>query len=115
MDMLMLAWDGDDVIGTASGGPYIEPGVVSTGLYGMYVAESHRGTGVAAALVRAIADWAFELGSRELYLQVTEGNVTAERLYRRMGFQTTARRVPMVRSATLVLREMVAPLPLEVA
>jgi GNAT superfamily N-acetyltransferase len=115
MDMLMLAWDGDDVIGTASGGPYVEPGVISTGLYGMYVTETHRGTGVATALVRAIADWAFALGSRELYLQVTEGNGAAERLYRRMGFQATSRRVPMARDTALVLREMVTSLPLEVA
>jgi RimJ/RimL family protein N-acetyltransferase len=115
MDILMLARDGGDVIGTASGGPYVEPGVTSTGLYGMYVTESHRGTGVAAELVSAIADWAFALGSREIYLQVTEGNVAAERLYRRMGFQLTSRRVPMARDATLILREMVASLPLEVA
>lgn len=58
------------------------------GLYQMYVAPEHRGLGLGRQLVEAvIAHAGRQEGLEELYLNVTIGNVRAELLYRRCGFE----------------------------
>jgi ribosomal protein S18 acetylase RimI-like enzyme len=56
-------------------------------LFSMYVADGHRGAGLANRLVQTVIDAAREVGALVLQLTVTAGNAPAQRLYRRMGFQ----------------------------
>jgi RimJ/RimL family protein N-acetyltransferase len=58
------------------------------GLYQMYVAPECRGMGLGRQLVDAVIEHAARQdGLEELYLNVTVGNVRAELLYRRCGFE----------------------------
>jgi ribosomal protein S18 acetylase RimI-like enzyme len=56
-------------------------------LFSMYVANGHRRSGLADRLVQAVIDAARQAGALVLQLAVTAGNVPAQRLYNRMGFQ----------------------------
>jgi GNAT superfamily N-acetyltransferase len=52
----------------------------------MYVAPSHRGTGVSAALLAAAEEAARALGARRIILQTGDRQPDAVRLYRREGY-----------------------------
>lgn len=55
-------------------------------LWGMYVKEAHRGTGLAAAILEAVVERAErEVDQLELYVAV--GNDRASRFYRNFGFE----------------------------
>ena len=69
-----------------------EPGV--TIVFAVYVTPAHRGTGVLADLVEAVAAWSREVGRPELMLEVVVGNDRAVRAYERLGFTDTGVRVP---------------------
>jgi RimJ/RimL family protein N-acetyltransferase len=57
-------------------------------LFGMYVQAAHRGAGLGEALVLAVLQAARERpGVRQVQLTVTQGNASAEALYRRCGFE----------------------------
>lgn len=57
-------------------------------LWGMYVAPTHRGRGIAAAILRAALDHARTLpGIACVHLSVSEKTPAAQRLYERAGFQ----------------------------
>lgn len=58
-------------------------------LYSMWVRPSWRGRGVGDLLVREILAWAREHDHEQVDLWVVDGNLAAERLYRRHGFRTT--------------------------
>lgn len=61
----------------------------------VYVAPSHRGTGVAAELFDAVLRWAgAEAGLNRLHLFVHERNDRAGAFYRRCGFTETGFREP---------------------
>lgn len=64
-------------------------------LYSMWVAPEARGTGIARALIRAVAEWAAERGVERVYLFVQERNAGAQRMYERVGFRTTGAREAM--------------------
>jgi len=55
-------------------------------IWGVYVREAFRGTGVGEALVRACVGWAKEKGLAGLRLSVVDGNDAAIRCYERCGF-----------------------------
>ena len=56
-------------------------------LFGMYVPETQRGTGVGRQLVQAaLAQARLRPGIRQVLLTVTQGNVAAQALYERCGF-----------------------------
>ena len=69
-----------------------EPGV--TIVFAVYITPAHRGTGVLAELVEAVAAWSRETGRPELMLEVVVGNDRAVRAYERLGFTDTGVRVP---------------------
>jgi GNAT superfamily N-acetyltransferase len=60
-------------------------------LQGVYTWPDARGRGLAAAGVSALCLEAFEAGADHVQLAVVEGNLTAERLYQRLGFAPFAR------------------------
>ena len=69
-----------------------EPG--ATVVFAVYITPAHRGTGILAALVEAVAEWSVAMGRSELMLEVVVGNDRAVRAYERLGFTDTGVRVP---------------------
>lgn len=57
-----------------------------TGLFGMATLPAARGRGAAGAILHALAAWAAEQGTPDIYLQVEAANGPATRLYGRAGF-----------------------------
>ena len=97
-----VAWDADVAVGMVGGGLNDEyPG--THWLYGMYVVPTARGTGVAAALVGAVATWARDEGAGELFLHVTESLARPRAFYRKMGFEATGEERQMHREPSLTL------------
>lgn len=66
--------------------PGTKPGL-SPWLAGMYVKEAYRGSGIGAAIVRALEARASELGVTTMYLSAG----AAEALYRRLGWRVIER------------------------
>ncbi len=88
-----VADPGGRLIGHAGGTVMPEdPGV--TIVFAVYITPAHRGTGVLADLVEAVAHWSRETGRPELMLEVVVGNDRAVRAYERLGFTDTGVRVP---------------------
>jgi ribosomal protein S18 acetylase RimI-like enzyme len=76
-------------------------------LFGMWVAPAARRTGAGRALVDAIAAWARSRGAARLVLNVTLGNLAAERLYERAGLRfTDDAPVPLREGSRLRARRM---------
>ncbi|GAB3253066.1 GNAT family N-acetyltransferase [Chitinimonas naiadis] len=78
-----LAWDGDEAVG-------IVGGVETQGEYqliSLWVAPMARGKRVAEQLVQAVADKARALRHPEVVLSVAPENVSACKLYTRLGFR----------------------------
>jgi ribosomal protein S18 acetylase RimI-like enzyme len=94
-----LAWEGDQVVGMATGKPedpgddFAVPGAWQ--LVAMWVSPAVRGTGVAAALVEAVAEHVRGTGAAAVVLWVTEVNDRARRFYERLGFRPTGCRQPL--------------------
>jgi GNAT superfamily N-acetyltransferase len=65
-----LAFHGGTAVGMASGGTY-HPFPGTRWLYGMFVRDPFRGSGVAEDLVRSVANWARAQGVTQLGLHVT--------------------------------------------
>ena len=61
-------------------------------LVSMWVSPAARGHGVGAALVRAVADWAWANGHPVVHLWVTETNAAARSLYEGCGFRDSGER-----------------------
>jgi GNAT superfamily N-acetyltransferase len=58
------------------------------GVHGIRTLPSHRGRGLAAAVLAALAAGARERGVQRCFLQVEQGNAPARALYARQGFAT---------------------------
>jgi len=56
------------------------------GIHGMRTAPAYRGRGMAASILAALANEAKARGIQRAFLQVEEGNRSAQSLYRRAGF-----------------------------
>lgn len=59
-----------------------------TGLFNIATLESFRGRGGASTVLAALATWSKEQNGHTLYLQVSEDNLTAQRVYEKLGFRT---------------------------
>ena len=104
--LYFLAERGERVVGMVSGGMNdAQPG--ARWLYGLYVTPSERGTETAGRLVAAVADWARDVGARELYLNVTSSVTRARSFYDKAGFRPTGESVTMDRDPSLTLITMV--------
>lgn len=60
-------------------------------IHGMRTLPAQRGRGLATRILAGLADTATQRGVERVFLQVEEGNTTAQALYRRAGFATTWR------------------------
>jgi GNAT superfamily N-acetyltransferase len=76
-----LSRDGS-VVGVARGA--VDEGWL--GVTAVEVAASHRRSGVASALMRALRDWGRDQGASKCYLQVDAGNAGALAFYQQLGF-----------------------------
>ena len=90
----VLAWQGQEVFGTATGkpDPHEEGG---REIVGMWVDPAHRRSGVATALVRELVRWARAEGAGSVALWFVEGNDRARRVYEECGFAPTGEREVM--------------------
>jgi len=79
--------DGKDV-GLVTGRKY-EGYDGAGGLFGMWVAPSHRGRGIARELIDAVVAWARDSGFNRLLLDVADANTAAIALYESKGFRST--------------------------
>jgi len=86
---LLLARDGDSIVGTATVIVYTTPFWLKARLDEVVVDASARGKGVGEALVNACLDVARRRGAQVAELQSGRGEAreAANRLYRRLGFQ----------------------------
>ena len=84
---LLLARDGDQIVGTTTVIVYTTPFWIKARLDEVVVDESARGKGVGAALVKASIDLAREKGVEVVELQSGVQREEANRLYPRMGFK----------------------------
>ena len=84
---LLLAKDGDEVVGTTTVIVYTTPFWIKARLDEVVVDEAARGKGVGAALVNAALDVAREKGAQVAELQSGVQREAANRLYPRMGFK----------------------------
>jgi ribosomal protein S18 acetylase RimI-like enzyme len=82
--------DGDHLVGLAAGA-VVDGDPTTAELLSMWVDPPFRGGPVAGALVAAVVTWAAGRGCTTMVLSVTDGNVRAERFYRRLGFARTGR------------------------
>lgn len=83
------AFEGQELIGTVALEFSAKPKTRHKALLvAMFVREEHRGGGVARQLLQAAIDHCRQRGGiRVLQLEVTDGNLPAQRLYQRLGFQ----------------------------
>lgn len=56
------------------------------GIFDVVTHPDHRGRGLAGRVVAALLGWSGRRGARTAYLQVTDDNAPARRLYARLGF-----------------------------
>jgi ribosomal protein S18 acetylase RimI-like enzyme len=79
-------------------------------LVSMWVAPTHRRSGVGRALVDAVIAWTQETGGSDVGLWVTRGNSAAEHLYQSMGFIPTGERQPLPSDPSKEETRMVRPI-----
>lgn len=101
---------GVHLVGASLGGRLLGVGGVEVGdgageLKRFYVVPEHRGTGVADALLAALAQHAAARGAAVLRLETGDRQHAALRFYRRHGFTPVPRFGPYVDSATSVCLE----------
>jgi GNAT superfamily N-acetyltransferase len=84
---LLLAYDGDAIVGTATVIVYTTPFWVKARIDDVVVDDAARGKGVGEALVNACLDVARARGAQVAELQSGVQREAANRLYPRMGFK----------------------------
>lgn len=72
----------------------------------MWVAPTHRRTGLGTMLMDAVKSWAASCEAAELYLMVTSNNAAAMRFYERCGFKFTGTTGPYANDPALFEHEM---------
>ncbi len=59
-----------------------------TGMFNMATLQAFRGRGGASVVLAALANWGKLQSGHTLYLQVSEENINAQRVYEKLGFET---------------------------
>ncbi len=72
-------------LGLVGGAPY----GADAGLFSMWVDPAARGRGVGTILVKAVIEWAIEMGYSKVRLDVGDHNLPATAFYERNGFTAT--------------------------
>ena len=87
--VLLLARDGDEIVGTTTVLVYTTPFWIKARLDEVVVDENARGKGVGEALVKAALDVGRDRGAQVAELQSGRGSnrAAAHRLYERLGFR----------------------------
>jgi GNAT superfamily N-acetyltransferase len=67
---------------------------------GVWAHPSARGTGLALGLITTVLDWIRARDCTRISVWVVEDNPRAERLYVKLGFHHTGRRIPLPRDPT---------------
>jgi len=68
----------------------------------MFVRKDHRGNGLSTLLLRALEDWAQELGHSHAILETGTKQWVAMKLYEKAGYEVTEQYEPYVRMETSV-------------
>jgi len=89
---LLLALDGDTVVGMLDFSPLARPQQRHVGSFGMSIARAARGRGIGTRLLRALHEFAQAHGYRKLELEVFATNGPAIVLYESDGFVHEGRR-----------------------
>lgn len=76
----------------------------------MWVAPTHRRTGLGSKLLDEVYQWAKDLGHSDLHLMTTSTNAAAIRFYQRYGFILTGATEPYPPDPKLISYEMIKPL-----
>lgn len=84
---LLIARDGDEIVGTATVIVYTTPLWVKSRIEDVVVDASARGRGVGEALVKECIEVARSRGAGIIDLQSARAREAAHRLYERMGFE----------------------------
>ena len=104
-----LALDDDQPCGLIGGFPSTED-PTSINVISMWVAPTHRRSGVGTSLINAVKEWAESRNASELRLMVTSNNQSAMDFYLRNGFHPTGHTEPYPNDAALFEYEMLLPL-----
>ena len=100
-----LAFDGEAVMGTATG--FVDPAEpTAVWLVAMFVVPAARGRGHGARLLDAVVADARERGFERVVLHVVDTNTAARSCYRRHGFRPTGRTMPLPHAPELTETEM---------
>ncbi len=104
-ELPLVAWVDGMAIGLAWGRVQ-EVEAEAVHVYQVWVAPEHRGRGVGRLLLNTIVDWAREIGSHYVALDVTSGDSPAMRLYARAGFQPFGDPKPLRPGSSLTRQPM---------
>ena len=87
--VIFLAWEGDEALGFVQLYPTFASLSLAPSwiLNDLYVDKAARGHGVGEALMQAARELGVATGAAEIFLQTARENVTAQRLYERLGYQ----------------------------
>jgi ribosomal protein S18 acetylase RimI-like enzyme len=89
----LLVKDGDQPVGLLIAGIHTDSPLFRyrhwVEVEGLYVAENHRGSGIAHRLLKRAYDWADQQGLSRVQLYVTASNVRAQSVYTEQGFTVT--------------------------
>ena len=83
---IFVAAVGGEIVGFVRAGLHADgplPALVET----LFVAEEHRGAGVARALVAAAERWCLDRGAAEVGVEFIAANRAAQRAYERLGYR----------------------------
>ena len=103
-----VAVNDGQLVGMVYGMPHHQRG--GHWMFGLFVQPAHRGSGIADALVEAVADQARRDGGVALNLYVAKSLVGAHAFYRRLGFTPSGVTKPMDRDPSIVLDHLRLPL-----
>jgi GNAT superfamily N-acetyltransferase len=92
-----VAFDGNVAVGVVGGMPGWSAEPSERELVAMWVAPTHRKSGIGRLLVDRVAEWARDAGATRLCLGVTPGNGRAREAYLRMGLRPSGKSMPIWR------------------